>query len=107
MDALPDLTCESIQRAVADTFGVSVEDLVGPGRPQSIAEPRQIAMYLCRRMTRLSLQAIGASFARNHATVVHACKAVRAACATDPEYKTRIDGVVRKFGRDPSVVLED
>ncbi len=107
MDTLPDLTCETIQAAVAEAFSVSVEDLVGQSRPQAIAEPRQIAMYLCRRMTRATLGTIGASFNRNHATVVHACKTVPAARATNAEYKVRIDGIVRKLGRDPDVVLED
>ena len=107
MDTLPDLTCEAIQNAVAGAFGVTVEEMVGQGRPQSIAEPRQVAMYLCRRMTRVSLGAIGASFNRNHATVVHACKSVRAARSNDADYRVRIDEIVRKLGRDPDVVLED
>ena len=83
------------------------EELVGQGRPQSIAEPRQVAMYLCRRMTRASLDTIGASFNRNHSTVVHACKAVRGTRSVDAEFKARIDGIVRALGRDPDAVLED
>ena len=107
MDALPDLTCAAIQRSVAEAFGVSVEELVGQGRPQSIAEPRQVAMYLCRRMTRASLDTIGASFNRNHSTVVHACKAVRGTRSVDADFKARVDGIVRALGRDPDAVLED
>ena len=107
MDALPDLTCAAIQRAVCDAYHVSLTEMLGPGRPQSITEPRQIAMYLCRNLTRDSLDAIGANFNRNHATVVHAYKAVRQARKADEAYKTRLDALVRKLGRDPAVVFED
>jgi chromosomal replication initiator protein len=45
-------------------------------RPQSIAYPRQVAMYLCRELTQHSLPEIGSAFGRNHATVLHACRTV-------------------------------
>lgn len=107
MDNLPDLTCEAILRAVASDFNVSVDEILGPGRPQPISEARQVAMFLCRRLTSASLGAIGASFNRNHTTVVHACKTIRSIRESDPDFRARIDAIVRKFQRDPDVVLED
>ncbi len=106
-DTLPNLSSNTIQKAVAEVFEVSLEDLSGPGRPQSIAVPRQVAMYLCRRMTQASLAEIAKWFDRNHATVVHACKTIRGRMETDPEVNAKVVSIVRRLGRDPHVVLDD
>lgn len=70
------LTVEEIQKVVADYFDIRMADMTSNRRPQNIAFPRQVAMYLCREMTRQSLPTIGAAFSRNHATVLHACRLV-------------------------------
>jgi chromosomal replication initiator protein len=70
------VSIEKIQKAVAEHFDIRLGDLVGPKRPQNIAWPRQVAMYLARTMTDQSFPAIGESFGRNHATIVHACQLV-------------------------------
>lgn len=106
-DTLPNLSSNTIQKAVAEVFDVSLDELSGPGRPQSIAVPRQVAMYLCRRMTPASLAEIAKWFGRNHATVVHACKTVRGRMETDPEVNAKVVSIVRRLGRDPHVVLDD
>ena len=67
---------ESIQKSVAEHFDIRLSDLVGPKRPQNIAWPRQVAMYLSRTMTNQSFPVIGEAFSRNHATIVHACQLV-------------------------------
>jgi chromosomal replication initiator protein len=61
---------------VAEHFDIRLGDLVGPKRPQNIAWPRQVAMYLARTMTNQSFPVIGDAFSRNHATIVHACQLV-------------------------------
>ncbi len=66
------LTMEEIQKVVADHFNLRLADMTSNRRPQSIAFPRQIAMYLCRELTPHSLPSIGQAFGRNHATVLHA-----------------------------------
>ena len=106
-DTLPDLSSNTIQKAVADVFGVSLEEMAGKGRPQSIAVPRQIAMYLCRKMTKASLPEIAKWFDRTHATVVHAYKTVKGRMETDPEINAKVISIVRQLGRDPHVVLDD
>jgi len=67
---------ETIQRVVADYYDIRFGDMTSKRRPQAIAFPRQVAMYLCRTLTQQSLPAIGNAFGRNHATVIHACRLV-------------------------------
>lgn len=71
------LTLETIQKRVADHFQIRHSDMTSKRRPNNIAIPRQIAMYLARTLTKHSLQEIGDAFGgRDHGTVIHACKAV-------------------------------
>ena len=71
------LTIETIQKRVADHFQIRHSDMTSKRRPNNIAIPRQIAMYLARTLTKHSLQEIGDLFGgREHGTVIHACKAV-------------------------------
>ena len=71
------ITVEQVQAAVCDWFGVSQADLRGDKRPQSIAYPRHIAMYLCRELTDQSLPKIGAKFGgRDHSTVMHGVRRI-------------------------------
>jgi chromosomal replication initiator protein len=70
---LPEVSVESIQEVVVDRFGMSMQELVGDRRSQSIVYPRQVAMYLCRELTDSSLPKIGKKFGgRDHTTVIHA-----------------------------------
>ena len=77
-DLFPDgaarpITIEQIQAAVCEAFRVSLADLKGDKRSQDIVYPRQVAMYLARELTDLSLPKIGAKFGgRDHSTVIHA-----------------------------------
>jgi chromosomal replication initiator protein len=71
------LTIETIQKKVADHYQIRHSDMTSKRRPNNIAIPRQIAMYLTRTLTKHSLQEIGDAFGgRDHGTVIHACKAV-------------------------------
>jgi chromosomal replication initiator protein len=66
------ITIEQIQAAVSEMFHISITELRGDRRQQSIAYPRHIAMYLCRELTDASLPKIGAKFGgRDHSTVLH------------------------------------
>jgi chromosomal replication initiator protein len=66
-----------IMNNTADYFRLSVDELTGSSRAQAIATARQIAMYLCREMTNLSLPKIGQLFGgRDHTTVMHAYKKI-------------------------------
>jgi len=71
------LTIEIIQKRVADHYQIRHSDMTSKRRPNNIAIPRQIAMYLTRSLTKHSLQEIGEAFGgRDHGTVIHACKSV-------------------------------
>jgi chromosomal replication initiator protein len=67
------VTAEQIQKVVADAFNLTVADLKSDRRTQVVVYPRQLAMYLCREMTELSLPKVGAKFGgRDHTTVHYA-----------------------------------
>ena len=88
------VTIEQIQKAVADYYNLNLSDMSSRRRPASIAFPRQIAMYLARKLTKLSLVDIGDGFGkRDHGTVIHACKKVKSDIETDPE----VMGAVEKL----------
>ena len=70
------ITLDTIKRLVCKYYNVTLADLVSRSRRQSIVRPRQVAMYLSRQYTDHSLQAIGKSFNRYHATALHALKVV-------------------------------
>ncbi len=71
------LTIETIQKRVADHYQIRHSDMTSKRRPNNIAIPRQIAMYLTRTLTKHSLQEIGDAFGgRDHGTVIHASTAV-------------------------------
>ncbi|AZQ36043.1 chromosomal replication initiator protein DnaA [Streptomyces cyaneochromogenes] len=77
-DATPEITSTAIMSATADYFGLTVEDLCGSSRGRQLVTARQIAMYLCRELTDLSLPKIGALFGgRDHTTVMHADRKIR------------------------------
>jgi chromosomal replication initiator protein len=67
-----EITVESIQKLVCKYYKISVDEILSRSRKRSISQPRQIAMYLARRYTDQSFQAIGRSFNRYHATTLHA-----------------------------------
>jgi len=81
------LTLEEIQKVVADFFDIRMADMTSPRRPQNIAFPRQVAMYLCRELTEKSLPTIGAAFSRNHATVLHAYRLVENKLKSDVAFR--------------------
>lgn len=80
------LTIEIIQKRVAEHYDLRLADLLGRRRPEHIAFPRQVAMYLARTLTDSSLSAIGEAFGgRDHGTVLHACRAVANRMETDQQ----------------------
>ena len=84
-----------IQRAVCDTFGITMLDMVSDRRGHAVAHPRQVAMYLARHLTQLSLPAIGHHFGnRDHTTVMYACRVVEERIAKDRQLADVV-GVIR------------
>jgi chromosomal replication initiator protein len=74
----PDITANTIMAVTAEYFGVTIEDLTSGSRTRVLVQARQIAMYLCRELTELSLPKIGQTFGgRDHTTVMHAERKIR------------------------------
>jgi len=89
------LDVHDIQRVVARHFSVSEESLRGKRRTDTIAFPRQVAMYLARTMTDLSLAEIGAKFGgRDHTTVLHACQKIETLLPGDRELRAAVEDLM-------------
>jgi len=92
----PNLSIEIIQKAVADTYSLSVNDLKGKKRNQKIVYPRQLAMYICREMTDYSTTEIGEAFGgRDHTTVMHSIEKIQGLFITDPALDSAIESLKR------------
>ncbi len=98
-EVLKDLTSEqqrlptipSIQKAVADFYGVRVDDLRSRGRNKSIVLPRQVAMHLCREIVKASLSDIGEGFGgKDHSTVIHSCQKVKRKMAGEEAFRKQV-----------------
>ncbi|HMA67362.1 MAG TPA: chromosomal replication initiator protein DnaA [Desulfosalsimonadaceae bacterium] len=70
------ITIEAIKKLVCNEFGISEAEITSSSRKKAIVRPRQIAMFLARRHTKQSIQSIGRSFNRYHATVIHSINTV-------------------------------
>jgi chromosomal replication initiator protein len=79
-----------IQAAVCDHYHIRQIEMVSQRRGRAVARPRQVAMYLARELTPLSLPAIGRMFARDHTTVIHAIATIEAVMRTDPVFAASV-----------------
>ncbi|HCJ59015.1 MAG TPA: chromosomal replication initiator protein DnaA [Clostridiaceae bacterium] len=91
------ITADLIKEKVGEFFNVKVEDFNAKKRTRSIVYPRQIAMYLCREMTDLSLPKIGEEFGRDHTTIMHAYDKISSDMNIDPELKNIINDLKGKI----------
>ena len=88
---------QNIQFAVAQEFDLQVKDLISRNHAQSIVYPRQIAMYLCKRLTRFSLTDIASVFQKHHTTVLHSINKIEQRLEQDDNLQKIINKVVNKF----------
>ena len=93
------VTFDGIQRAVAEFYDVRLADMSSKRRPRNIAVPRQIAMYLCRRLTSSSLPDIAGSFSKTHATVLYAYNTIDSRLDIDPKLRQDVDQIAQKLGK--------
>ena len=91
------VTVADIQQRIANEFDLRLNELTGPRRNTAVVQPRQVAMYLSRKLTGCSLQEIGEAFGgRSHATVLNAARKVEADIAKDPQ----LAAVVKKLAAE-------
>jgi chromosomal replication initiator protein len=82
------VSIENIQKTVSDYYKIKVADMFSKKRTRNIVRPRQMAMYLAKELTDLSLPEIGQSFGgRDHTTVLHACRKIEELKNSEPEYR--------------------
>ncbi len=93
------ISMETIQKQVAGQFGISVADILGTKRPKNIAEPRMVAMYLCRRLTSHSLPEIGSAFGKTHATILNAVGKVPELCEKDETFRRTVQQLEHQLKR--------
>lgn len=93
-----DMTVEQIQKIVADHFNVTENSLRAKTRKQEIVLPRQVAMYLAKKMTRASLKTIGLHFGgRDHSTIIHACKSVESDRESDSSLNEHVEELLKQL----------
>ncbi len=92
------VTTDSIQRIVCEHFALKVADMKAKKRTKEIALPRQVAMYLSKQLTTLSLSDIGKNFGgKDHATVIYACKQTEEKRTKDEAFNRMIETLLRKI----------
>ena len=92
------ITIEKIQRYIAETYAITIDDLLSKKRTQAIAFPRQIAMYLSRELTDNSLPKIGESYGgRDHTTVIHAYRKISEQIEQDLSFASEINSHIEQL----------
>ena len=94
------ISIEVIQKRVAEHFDIRLADMTSKRRPENIAFPRQIAMFLARQMTEGSLSSIGEAFGgRDHGTVLHACRLVKDRMEVDANVRQKVHYLEKQLMR--------
>lgn len=97
----PDLSFGHIQKVVAEFYNITVADIMSKERSQNIALPRQMAMFICRKLTKGSLPEISRSFDKTHATVLHGCRTIMNRMEQDAILKRQAESIAQSLGRSP------
>ena len=101
----PEITAAQIMTATAAYFGVTVDDLCGSSRSRVLVTARQIAMYLCRELTDLSLPKIGQAFGgRDHTTVMHADRKIRQLMAERRSLFNQVTDLTSRIKSQPRTI---
>ena len=92
------LTAENIQKTVANHFKISIEELKSSKRNKEILIPREVAMYLTRKITKNSLPEIKAKFGvKSHATIINACRKIEKEIEKNPELREKIKEIEKEI----------
>ncbi|GAB4297167.1 MAG: chromosomal replication initiator protein DnaA [Desulfuromonadia bacterium] len=95
-----DITVESIQKIVAEHFRIKLSDLKSAKRIKNIIYPRQIAMFLCRELTKTSYPEIGERFGgKDHSTIIHSVKKIEKELETSAETRETVDFLRKKISQ--------
>ena len=104
--SLKNLTIEEIQTAVAKKFSVTLQQIISPERTASLVTPRQLAMYIARKLTPKSLQEIADAFGKKHATILHGVKTIKERLENEVDLKYTLEEIVSQFGYKLADVMD-
>lgn len=93
--ALQTPTINAVQRKVCEFYRISIIDMMSHRQTTDVTFPRQVAMYLCRRITDKGYPQIGRKFKRDHTTVLHAVRKIEGLINTDPALAARLDAIAQ------------
>lgn len=96
-----DLSFNEIQKMVAEFYDIKLSDMTSKVRTRSLAAPRQVAMFICRKLTRASLPEIAKAFEKTHATIMYGCEAVQNRTQVEPDLLNAIREIIRQLGKEP------
>ena len=97
-----EVTTDTIMAMTAEFFGFTIAQLSGTSKSRPITHARQIAMYLCRELTELSLPKVGERFGRDHTTVMHSERKIRKELAEKRDTYDEIQKIttmIKNYGR--------
>jgi chromosomal replication initiator protein len=103
---LNSLTIENVMQTVAKFYNVTIDDLRAEKRTQTLVTPRQMAMYLSRRLTSNTLTEIAKQFGKKHATVHHGMQTIQKRIDVEPDLRKDIEEIVTILGRNPSDIFK-
>jgi chromosomal replication initiator protein len=97
---IPTASIRNIQVTVAEYFKIDLIELLSERQDKRVSHPRQIAMWLARKLTFCSIPKIGKSFRRDHSTVHHGVRTIDRKQATDPQLRDQLDHFITILMRD-------
>jgi chromosomal replication initiator protein len=94
------ITIQKIQKAVAASYRIKVEELISKSNTRRLSLPRQVAMYLCKRLTKHSYPDIGRAFGgKHHTTVIHSFGKIESLVATDANIQRLVNEITESLGK--------
>jgi len=92
------VTVDQIQKAVCEFYGIRLQDIKARKRTKEVAIPRQVAMYICKKLTELSLSDIGKAFGgKDHATVIYACRQTEEKMEKDESFRRIVENLMERL----------
>ena len=93
-----EITISAIQEACAKKYGVSISDIKSHDRMASLVTPRQLAMFISKKLTSKGLEEIGKAFDKRHATIINGVKSIEKRLDNEPELKINLEEILSTFG---------
>ena len=92
------VTVENIQEFIAKRFNITIDDLKSKNNSPKIARPRQIAMYICKKLTKHPLAEIGDKFGgKHHTTVLHSISKIEEISENDHDFSNNVNSFIKFF----------